>query len=206
MNKWQIVAYFCRHGETAANAEGRFRGAQYDGVLDEKGLKQAQKAAVHLRFVDFSTAFVSPKQRAEKTASIILQPHDKNATAFEELRALDVGFLTGEKKSDHKSDIEYFQRHMDEVIPGGESINQFRARVKPIILKAIEWGVKTGFPSLTVAHSSIIHEVNNIIHGDHMLNLVKPGGIIVVEFNGQKFRTRVELSPESSEDSKSQLG
>jgi broad specificity phosphatase PhoE len=104
------------------------------------------------------------------------------------LRAWNVGYLAGQPKSEHQDDISYFQRHPDEQIPNGESLNQFRQRVHPSILKALQSGISTGKPSIVFAHSSICKEVGNMLHGDHNAGNVKPGGIlqVVKDENGFK--------------------
>gem|GEM_PF-4733952 len=111
------------------------------------------------------------------------------ASPTSDLRAWNVGYLGGEIKADHQDDISYFQRNPDVAIPGGESLHAFRARVRPPILNAIHRGVETGIPSIVVAHSSIIHELGNLIHGDHTKGLVRPGGVTGVSFDGKYFKT-----------------
>lgn len=175
----RIVAYFVRHGETALNNEKRFRGP-LDPPLDENGLADAHKAADFFSGIELGSAFSSDKQRAETTAQAILQPKGMNYTSDPNLRAWNVGYMAGQKKSDLKDDIEYFQRHPDEQIPNGESLNQFRDRIRPSLLNSIQSGVSEGKPSLTTLHSSGIKEVSNIIHGDHNHTQVYPGGIAAV--------------------------
>ena len=70
-----VTLYFCRHGETEANVQGRFQGWSKDTALTAKGVEQAKQIAGILKRQrpDFSTlAFVaSPLPRAKKTMEII---------------------------------------------------------------------------------------------------------------------------------------
>ena len=37
-----------------------------------------------------------------------------------------------------------------------------------------------GEPGLLVVHSSIIHEISDMLHGDHEAQLVEPGGVVAI--------------------------
>lgn len=70
-----LTLYFCRHGQTEANVEGRFQGHSRDTALTALGREQAaivgrllaarEPAPAHLKFVS------SPLPRARKTIEII---------------------------------------------------------------------------------------------------------------------------------------
>lgn len=186
----KVVAYFVRHGETTANAEGRFRGTKTDYPLSEKGVKEAHQAAEFLKDKPIGDSWTSDKERSEHTSRIVLEPRGQAASPTSDLHPLDVGYLSGEKKSQHLDDIEYFQRHPEMPLPGGQSIQEFRSRVKPPILRAIRRGIENDKPSAVFCHSSIIHEVGNLIHGDHGIALVKPGGVAAVTYDGTYFRAK----------------
>src|SRR5579859_6167915 len=106
----KIVAYFVRHGETEANAEGRFRGTKEDWPLTDKGHHDAENLRTYFSDKTFGYAWTSDKQRAEQTAETVLEPHGMVASPTSRLHPLDVGYLSGEKKSEHLDDIQYFQR------------------------------------------------------------------------------------------------
>lgn len=64
------LLFLIRHGETAWNSEGVFRG-QSDVPLNERGLKQAKATADYLKSVDFTAVYCSPLSRARQTADAI---------------------------------------------------------------------------------------------------------------------------------------
>jgi len=201
--KQQIVAYFVRHGQCEANAEGRFRGTKTDYPLSAQGHHEAQELADYFSHIKLGDAWTSSKQRAEQTAETVLEPLGKVASPTEGLHPLDVGYLSGEKKANHTDDIKYFQEHPQTEIPGGQSIQEFRNKVKPHILLPIRRGIENGVPSITFSHSSIIHEVGNLIHGDHGAALVKPGGVAAVTYDGKYFRAHAVFKPAPKRDKQS---
>lgn len=195
-NEEKTVAYVVRHGETELNADGRFRG-DLDPHLDEHGLADADELSGILRNVDLGEAWTSDKTRAEQTAERILEPKGMSASPTKDLRAWNVGYLSGEKKNQHQDDVAYFQRNPNLPIPGGESLNEFRNRVRPQLLQAIKAGLDNGSPSLVVAHSSVIHELGNLIHSDHNAALVEPGGMAAVTYDGKYFRAKAVHKPDT---------
>lgn len=194
----QIVAYFVRHGTTLLNEENKFRGP-LNPPLDEKGIQDAGKLGAYFQNIDLGSSWSSDTKRAETTAKAILDPKGKSPEVTPDLRAWNVGYLAGEKKDEHQDEVGYFQSNPTEEIPNGESLNKFRQRVKPRILKAIHTGWKSGKPSLVVAHSSIIHELGNILHGDHSATLVKPGGVVGVFHDGKHFTAKPLVRPEKGD-------
>lgn len=190
----KVVAYFVRHGETALNADGKFRGP-LDPPLDNSGLADAQSLGQHFSGVELGDAWSSDKDRAKTTATAILQPKGMTFTPDPNLRSWNVGFMAGRVKADHTEDIDYFQRNKDAQIPDGESLNQFRGRVKPAIQRAIHSGISSGKPSITVAHSSILKEVGNVVVGDHNQGNVYPGGALGVTYDGKKLGIKPILKP-----------
>ena len=179
MDAPNVVAYFQRHGSTELNNSGKFRGS-LDPDLDQHGMDDAKSASQFFAPIQLGDAYSSDKKRAESTATAILQPKGLTYESDPRLRSWNVGFLAGQPKADHKDDIEYFQRHPDAPVPGGESLNQFKQRVRPSIHRSIGSGIQKGTPSLTVAHSSVLKEVSSLIHGNHNHENVDPGGIIGV--------------------------
>lgn len=182
----QVVLYVVRHGQTILNGEGKFRGT-IDVPLDEKGIKDAKQLAKFFENIKIGDAWSSSLDRATHTACIILDPKGLEASPTDELKSLDVGDLAGKLKSEHQAELEYYQEHTNEPFPGGESIQHFRARVRPPILRAIHAGIRNGSPSMIVSHASIVHETGNIIHQDHTSALVKPGGVVAVMYDGKHF-------------------
>jgi len=185
----KLVSYIVRHGTTANNQNNSFRG-NIDVPLAPKGLMDAEQLQKYFKDKPLGMAISSDLQRATNTAKIILDPHDIQATETSDLRAWNVGYLSGQFKPDHQTEVQYYQDNPDEIVPRGESLNAFRHRVQPRLKAAFLHGVQDGKPSLVVGHSSIVHETGHMLYGDHTSIKVKPGGVVGVFWNGKKFSAR----------------
>jgi broad specificity phosphatase PhoE len=193
------IAYFARHGETAGNAAGTFRGPM-DIPLNDNGKADAKNLGQWFADKQLSAVYASPKIRTRDTAEAIAQPKGMSVKIVDALGPIDVGYLAGEPKADHTKVMDYFQKYPNERIPLGESINGFRARTQPEIKNIIAEGAHSKYPVLAVVHSSIIHEVNHIITGDHNQTLVEPGGVIGVYHHPEKgLAIKALLYPEKEE-------
>jgi broad specificity phosphatase PhoE len=175
-----VLAYFLRHGTTSLNDTNSFRGDS-NPPLDEKGYRDAVAAKNFFGTQEFGEVIGSDKLRVQQTADTVLLDRNEVLNPTPSLRAWNVGYLTGLKKDEHKDEIDYYQQNPDVQVPKGESLNDFKKRIRPGIEFAIRRGHETGIPSLVVAHSSIIHEVGHLIHNDHEKCLVHPGGIVAVK-------------------------
>ena len=175
----QLLSYFVRHGSTSMNAAKAFRGP-LNPSLDGEGYKDAVRLKEYFKNEDFGDSFASDKLRAQETANIILEPHDTSPIIDPNLNAWNVGYLGGKPKAGHEDEIAYYTNHPDEPVPGGESLNSFKSRLRPSIRHIVKRGAETGLPSIAVAHSSIIHELGAMFHNDHTQVLVKPGGVVGV--------------------------
>lgn len=191
------IAYFARHGETKNNAQGRFRG-EGNFPLDENGMRDAENLGEYFKKIPLSKIFSSPKDRAKDTAEAIARPQKLKVEVMNGLQPLNVGYLSGEKKSDHEHVMDYFQKFEHEHIPMGDSIKSFRERSQPDIQKILDYGMQSKVPPLAAVHSSIIHEVNHMLTGDHQQVLVKPGGLIAVYHHPEHgFKIKALLHPSS---------
>lgn len=174
------VVYVVRHGQTVLNKDKRFRG-NANPPLDETGIKQAHDLADLFSSKPISHIFCSDKQRSTKTAEIIAQSKGCAIHPSEGLRALDVGTFSGEKRTKQsEADLQKYLDNPETTIPGGESLQDFRNRIRPCLQAAVDVFKECGAPPVLVAHSSVVHEVGNILYGDHKKILVEPGGAIVV--------------------------
>lgn len=173
------IAYLIRHGETAGNREGRFRGAN-DYPLDAEGKLDAKNLGKFFQDIPLSAVYSSPKLRARDTAFGIASPHGLKVQVLPDATSLNVGYLSGELKSDHQHALDYFEQFPNERIPLGESINEFRGRTQPLIKQVLAEGVKNANPVALITHSSLVHELSHMLTGDHKQTLVKPGGVVGV--------------------------
>lgn len=199
MAEEQVVAYFGRHGSTKLNEKNCYRG-QADIPLDDQGRKDADDQRDFLADKNIGQAWTSPLSRARETAKTVLKDHGLRATSNEALLPLDAGKFTGEKKSDYADKIKYYHEHPDVPIPGGESIDEINKRVRRPIFKALRVGVRTGKPSYISSHSSVIHSLGQILHGDHKAALVEPGGVVAVTFDGKNFKATPVFRPKKESE------
>lgn len=196
------IAYFVRHGTTAGNAANTFRGSK-DFPLDEQGKKDAENVGKWFSNKDISAVFASPLSRTRDTADAIAVPKNLKVNVKEGFRSLNVGYLAGEPKKDHEHVMDYFEKFPNEKVPMGESINEFRERTQPPIKEVLVEGAHSDKPVVAVVHSSIIHELNHIVNGDHNQTLVKPGGIVgVYQHPTQGLALKALLRPEKEEGAK----
>ena len=128
------VIYLVRHGETRANQERRYEG-RGDGDLTEKGLSQAQNAAIALAGSGTRAVYCSPRRRAVQTAQVIAHRLGIAPVILDGLAEVDFGEwegLTYEEIS--LRDPERLQRWLADPLngrpPGGESLSEMWSRVR----------------------------------------------------------------------------
>ena len=131
----QIV--FVRHGQSTANAEGRWQG-QLDYELSEEGRKQSELLRDRFLSEAFLPNFVysSPLIRALETAEIALP--DTNLIQIDDLKEGGAGIFEG--KNMDEIHVEYpeialeFQRTKNfNSVPGAESRYDFRKRAEKVV-------------------------------------------------------------------------
>lgn len=178
-----VLVYVVRHGETVLNASGCFRG-NMNPPLNADGKTDAEDLAKIFASIDISHIISSDRTRAKSTASAIASKKKQPVHLSANLRALDVGKFSGEKRNPENVDaLQHFIDNPDEAIPGGESLNDFKSRIDPCLSEAIDLAIESGEPVLVVAHSSVVHEVGAFLKGEHQAVLVKPGGYAVIYIN-----------------------
>lgn len=197
----QILVYLARHGTTLLNQDGCFRGP-IDVPLDASGVRDAKQLHSFFKSVQLGDILCSDKQRAHETAKIIAAGHPESPRPTPLLHAWNIGYLAGQKKDDHTEDIEFFQNHPAVQIPEGQSLDSFRARVRPVFKQAIQRALQTGLPVLLVTHSSVIHEVGQAVNGDHNSTVVRPGGVAVIGLRDGKLAAEPLLKPDSRQAEK----
>jgi broad specificity phosphatase PhoE len=190
-----IACFIVRHGQTVLNHEKKFRGSA-NPPLDSAGLKQAHTLANLFENIDLSCIFCSDKQRATKTAEIIAQKKGYKVHPSENLRALNVGDFSGQPRTtDSEADLQTYLDDPNCTIPGGESLNDFKSRIRPCIAQALKIYEEHGVPPLLVAHSSVVHEVSAMSTGNHKEKLVEPGGAIAIYFQDGKMKAEPIFRP-----------
>jgi broad specificity phosphatase PhoE len=204
-----VVLYCARHGSTELNQANCFRG-NADPPLSALGFREANQLAHYAQAIDFSFVVCSAKTRAKQTADTVVVAkkvdgencHDLTPFPNERLFAWNVGKFSGKPKD--KENLDELQNYIDDpdlVVPGGESLNTFRGRVRPLIQEAIETSDEFGCPGLLVVHSSVIHELGEVFHKDHTAALVKPGGLVAVYYSNGKLNVEAIFRPEYGDHS-----
>ena len=122
-----------RHGQTAENITGRLQG-HFDSILDETGILQAKAAANRLAGEHFDAFYSSDLKRAMMTAEVIAETVGIRPEPLMELREWHLGVLEGrlckELWEEYPAIMNCFKYESGEIpVPGGESHNEFDARV-----------------------------------------------------------------------------
>jgi broad specificity phosphatase PhoE len=121
-----------RHGETALNTRGVFRGRE-DVPLNERGERQATALAEALSEEPLSAVFSSPLARALDTARAVAAMHDLTPKIDEAFNNIDLGeWQAREKEEVRREEPEQWRLWTHDPdslrIPGGEALAQVRER------------------------------------------------------------------------------
>lgn len=175
-----ILVYAARHGTTALNQAGKFRGKS-DVELDAQGMKDARMLAYYFKPIELSHIISSDKKRARQTAHTIAGVKEMPVHVTENLRPWNVGEFSGKPKDrENTKALQAFINDPDREIPGGESLNEFKSRIRPCLREAVELAQQAGEPVLLVVHSSDIHEIGSMFYDNHEAILVEPGGVVAI--------------------------
>lgn len=190
------ILFVIRHGRTSFNIAGKFRG-EADIPLVSLGIKDSEDSAEFLSKKNIEPAFMvsSDKKRAVQTADILGKKFGLTDEPTDQLRAWNLGDFSGQPKN--KENVEAVERYVqdpDVQVPGGESLNEFRDRILPVLAECFEYATRNGI-GLIVAHSSVIHELGTQILGDHKSLVVEPGGIVVIGFEDGKITAERIFKP-----------
>ena len=163
-----------RHGQSQWNLENRFTGWT-DISLTEKGVKEAQLAGELMKKnnINIDIIFSSMLKRANETAKHVLEQMDLNhlwnnknliMTKNQSLNERDYGDLVGLNKKEtadkygHEQ-VHIWRRSFDIPPPGGESLKDVVARVKPYYDEFIEPEIKNNKDIIIVAHGNSLRAI-----------------------------------------------
>lgn len=144
-----MLIYLLRHGATAGNAEGRYQGRRTDAPLSPAGRAALQAA-------DFSpeAVYVSPLSRAVETAAILFPAAPRIPVPC--LMEMDFGVFEGRSFREMECDADYRSWVQGGCLgrcPGGESREEFSARVREAFSGLVNGALASGRPRLViVAH------------------------------------------------------
>jgi broad specificity phosphatase PhoE len=189
--KERIVGYLVRHGETMANADGRYRSWS-DPPLNDKGLAQARAAAKFLSKEPIKHIISSPLLRAFITADIIAGPHKLQVFQHRGLFPWRLGIFTGLPKDENGNALRLFVDNPEVCMPEGESLNDFEERQFAFWQASLEMAHDGGL-TVYIAHTSNVTALVNFTEGAHDIepefgDSIKPGGVAAIYFNGKQHR------------------
>lgn len=170
--------YLIRHGRTQSNTSNKFRGDS-DVPLTSEGEKDARDAVEFLKGVEPDFIVCSDRKRAVETAEIFSNSFGHSPIHSTQLRAWDVGTFTGLPRN--KENLDKLKQYIDNPhleVPGGESLDDFRSRVLPVIEECFQ--ATSDHVGFVICHSSVIHELGNQMYGNHDSLTVEPGGIVIL--------------------------
>jgi broad specificity phosphatase PhoE len=158
-----------RHGQTSANAEGRFQG-QSELPLDATGRAQARALGAHLASLAFSFAVASDLARATATAEAIVASRgisleldrrwrEMNFGAWEGLTWAEIVARNPELKEKPANAPRFYTPQ------GGESFDSVCDRVADAVA-AIGERTPEGAQVLVVTHAGPLHALLRVLMGE----------------------------------------
>jgi broad specificity phosphatase PhoE len=147
--------YLIRHGETAANKEGIFRGRNQD-PLSENGIAQARDLGRYFEKITVEKVFSSPLYRAVQTAEIVFPQNW--VLAADRINGLDFGDWTGvPKKEIQKNEPENWELWATTPeklqFPGGETFDDLYSRARSFLDELGEMDFAT---AAVISHRSVL--------------------------------------------------
>jgi broad specificity phosphatase PhoE len=129
--------HLVRHGRTALNAQGRFRGRQ-NPPLDERGLVEVSETAHRLAHMRLAAVYASPLLRTLQTAEFIAGPSSTRVITTPELIDLDHGRWEGltpqEAAAMDPDEFARFRASPREARPpGGEPMSSAESRILSVL-------------------------------------------------------------------------
>jgi probable phosphoglycerate mutase len=148
-----------RHGESTWNSEGRLQG-QADPPLSDRGRQEAVALASALDGAAPDRVIASDLVRAVETAALLGYP---DVETDPRLREIDVGEWAGRPLAELPQDSEPSWRGGPLTPPGGESWEEFEARVADTLDELLDLG---GL-QLVIAHGGVVRAaVTYLTRGD----------------------------------------
>lgn len=172
-----LVAYLLRHGTTDLNDADKFRGWQ-NPPLNESGRAEAMQAAHHMRYTRLAGIVSSPLMRAAHTAQQIASSSGQQASADGRLLPWNLGWLAGKSRKAFSNALRGYVSAPSKQIPGGESLNEFRARWIPALNDYAVQAEPLGAPWLLVVHTSNIEAARGGL--PEQTSLSDPGSLLRV--------------------------
>ncbi len=156
-----LTLHLFRHGETNFNAEGRVQG-QFDSVLTENGIAQAEAARPIVDAVQPKAAYTSSNVRARHTAEILTHNLSLDLNLREDLKEIAMGemeqLLYADLALSHAEHVAAFrERPADYNLEGAETFQQVQDRGVSAIEDII--AAEQNGSVLIVAHGAILKTI-----------------------------------------------
>ena len=144
-----------RHGETTWGADGRFAGRE-DVPLTSRGRRQASSVADRIKALRPSIVLTSPLQRCQLTARAIGSASGAPVVVHADLLDGLLGDWTGLRPAEIEGgwpeQFAIWRSDPDAPPPGGESFNQIRERVTPLLAEVVR--LYRGHTVVLVTHAA----------------------------------------------------
>jgi broad specificity phosphatase PhoE len=189
--KTDPLFYGVRHGETANNDKGLYRGWSNapDAQLSAGGRDLVREAGFYLRNLNIKFPFIVSDdldrctETREILASILGIQHQ---VTDKRLRPINTGEFTGKSKADFPLD-EYF-KNPNKKIPGGGSIEDFHKMQASLFADVLTVVSERKCVPLVVGHGSTVSYLHNCYNRTEPLigyeGLTNPGGVWMFNKNG----------------------
>lgn len=154
----RTILTLVRHGETTANVEGVWHGS-IDTQLTERGLRQAERVALHLAETrpQAAAVYASPLIRSRRTAHAIAEALGLEARIEPDLTEFHLGSLEGVSYRELTAKHRLFERMREEPDHppgGGESPRQVAERYAGAFRRIA--AAHPGGNSIVVAHGGAL--------------------------------------------------
>jgi 2,3-bisphosphoglycerate-dependent phosphoglycerate mutase len=151
-----------RHGQSQWNLENRFTGF-HDIDLSPQGVEEAKAAGEKIKGIKFDHVYTSTLMRAYRTAELAMEAAGQKIehVKHDALRERDYGELTGLNKDEMRQkygdeQVHIWRRSYNVKPPGGESLEDVVARVKPYYESTIKPLLDKGQNVLMAAHGNTL--------------------------------------------------
>lgn len=154
------VIHFIRHGLTEANSKGQYIGST-DVSLSDKGLSQILEMGEKYDYPGAGVFYTSPLKRCIQTCKALYP--EVSPVIIDGLKECDFGEWEG-KTVKELGDSQEFKNWLNNAQttppPGGEGLEDFRARVCTTFEKLVEGLMKSGTTSaVVVTHGGVIMSI-----------------------------------------------
>lgn len=158
--------FLLRHGEVETRYHRVFGGSRVDMNLSDQGHEQAKHLADFLDGETFDAIYASPMKRALQTMAAITATRGHQPEILHPLQEVDFGDWTGLNWDEVRerfqvSPFQWLHLLDQAAIPNGETGEQFRARIEPVVKTILE--AQKGKTAAIVCHGGVIRMILSIL-------------------------------------------